>query len=187
MRGHREGPVGRFCGTKGQDATRASGFWAAQRGSPASALRAVPARLDLPGVRVRCTRPAVRRASETEHAVRRLTAEIDDLRKLNRSTAEHACAYLDLVQRTGWKPADLLQMQTALRRDLLWVESRLRIVRGRAKSLRRRLAACAKRTPASRDSVVQHMEMLGVRDRVLVLRRLLLRQIADAFAGLVLR
>src|SRR5438128_8988218 len=64
-----------------------------------------------------------------EHATRRLTAEIDDLRKLNRSTGVHACTYLDLVRRVGWKPAHLLDMQAALRRDLLWVESRLRTVR----------------------------------------------------------
>ncbi len=133
------------------------------------------------------SRSAARRASETEHAVRHLIAEIDDLRKLNRSTAEHACVYLDLVQRVGWKPAHLLDMQAALRRDLLWVESRLRTVRGRAKALRRRLAARAKRDPASRDSVLKHMATLVVRERVLVLRRLLLRQIADAFAWLVLR
>src|SRR6266540_2039348 len=143
--------------------------------------------LDSCRVRVRCTHPAVRRASEREHAVRRLSAQIDDLRKLNRSTSEHACAYLDLVQRAGWKPADVSDMQSALRRDLLWVESRLRTVRGRGKVLRRRLAARANRVPASRDAVLQHMEMLGVRERVLVLRRLLLRQIADAFAWLVLR
>jgi len=133
------------------------------------------------------SRSAARRASETEHAVRHLIAEIDDLRKLNRSTAERACVYLDLVQRVGWKPAHLLDMQAALRRDLLWVESRLRTVRGRAKALRRRLAARAKRDPASRDSVLKHMATLVVRERVLVLRRLLLRQIADAFAWLVLR
>src|SRR5438128_3530801 len=122
-----------------------------------------------------------------EHATRRLTAEIDDLRKLNRSTAVHACAYLDLVRRVRWKPAHLLDMQAALRRDLLWVESRLRTVRGRAKDLRRRLTARAKHVPGSRDSVLKHVETLRVRERVLVLRRLLLRQIADAFAWLVLR
>ena len=107
------------------------------------------------GSRVRCTHPPVRRASEMEHATRRLTAEIDDLRKLNRSTAVHACAYLDLVRRVRWKPAHLLDMQAALRRDLLWVESRLRTVRGRAKDLRRRLTARAKHVPGSRDSVIR--------------------------------
>ena len=58
---------------------------------------------------------------------------------------------------------------------------------GRAKDLRRRLTARAKHVPGSRDSVLKRVETLRVRERVLVLRRLLLRQIADAFAWLVLR
>jgi hypothetical protein len=119
--------------------------------------------------------------------MRRLTAEIDGMRRLNRSTAEHGCAYLDLVQHAGWKPADLLDMQTALRRDLLWVESRLHTVRSRTTVLRRLLAACVRRAPPSRDAMLQHLEARRVRERVLVLRRLLLRQIADAFAWIVLR
>lgn len=116
-----------------------------------------------------------------------LTAEIRSLREMNRSTARQACAYLDLVQGTGWKPADLLAMQTALRRDLLAVEHRLRTVRGRAKGLGRRLAAFAKRVPGAGRVVGQHLGLLQERERALVLRRLLFRQIADAFAWLVLR
>lgn len=130
---------------------------------------------------------AVWRASTREHAVRHLQADIEKIRQDNRSTAQLACAYMDLVQRTGLKPADLLDMQTGLRRDLLWVEDRLRTTRARAKELRRRLVARMKSGRASRDAVLEHMAALRTRDKVLVLRRMILRQVADAFAWVVLR
>ncbi len=119
--------------------------------------------------------------------MRHLQADIEKIRRDNRSTAGLACAYMDLVQRTGLKPAGLLDMQTGLRRDLLWVEDRLRTTRARAKELRRRLVARMKSGRAFRDAVLEHMAALRTRDKVLVLRRMILRQVADAFAWVVLR
>jgi len=119
--------------------------------------------------------------------VRRLNAEIDDIREQNRSSAQLTCAFVDLVWPRGLRPADLQAAQTGLRKDLLYVESRLRKVRARSKDVQRRLWARAKGGHVSRDAVREHVEALAVRERVLVLRRLLLRQIADAFAWLVLR
>jgi len=119
--------------------------------------------------------------------VRRLKAEIDDIREQSRSSAQLTCALVDLAWRRGFRPADLQAAQTGLRKDLLYVESRLRTVRGRSKDVQRRLWARAKGGHGSRDAVREHVEALAERERVLVLRRLLLRQIADAFAWLVLR
>ncbi len=119
--------------------------------------------------------------------MRRLAVEIEDHRKLNRSTAAQACAYLDLARRTSFTPADLLQMQTALRRDLPWVESRLSSVRDRNAGRGPRLAARAKGGPDAGRAVGRHIEALQERERALMLRRLLLRQIADAFVWHVLR
>src|SRR2546427_12083411 len=78
-------------------------------------------------------------------------------------------------------------MQTALRRDLLQVESRLIALRDRPAGRGRRLSARAKGGPDAGRAVGRHIEMLQERDRALTLRRLLLRQIADDFVWHVLR
>ncbi len=100
-----------------------------------------PVAVDL-GNQARTRRPSrqVQRRRQRD-TVRRLTEEINETRQRNRRSAELTCELLDLVRRLGLRPADLQGAQTGLRKDLLYVESRLRAVRRRSKDVQRRLWA----------------------------------------------
>lgn len=118
--------------------------------------------------------------------MRRLATEIEEIHQGNRRTAEYGCAVMDEVRRSGLTPAILRDAQDGLRRDLLGTENQLREARRHAMGEKHRLSTSAKSDSTSREAALKHTQLLDARERALVMRRRMLRQIADGFAWLVL-
>lgn len=116
-------------------------------------------------------------------AVRR---EAGRLHAESREIARLACEHADTLRQRRITPAELDNMQSGVRRNLLFLEDRATTLGQRKKTrtrrIKRRFGAC----PGFGEAIDAHIGALRQRDAELELQRNLLRQAADTLAWLAL-
>lgn len=103
-----------------------------------------------------------------------------------RRTGELISKHADLIIRNGIEPPTLLDAQDGIRKQLKWVEDRLRSLRSRATKRDARIGVRVNRHPALKEIRARHGSLLREQVRLLERQRLVLRVAGDAYAWLVL-
>ncbi|MBI3892751.1 MAG: hypothetical protein HY303_14610 [Candidatus Wallbacteria bacterium] len=117
---------------------------------------------------------------------RRLEAQLASVNDHTERAAELGCAHADMLRRSGLSPATLDEVQTALRRQMLWVEKRVRELRRRKAGRSKRIKDRVRREPLLADLARRHRDLVKQLEGALQLQRAVLRQTADSYAWLAL-